>query len=165
MGNTFKGFGYISCNNSSRLLLDYKAEYPQVYQQILKILFGGKHPLLTMLKVELGDDANTSSGTEPATKRSADEPANVRRGAGYQLIADAKKVQPELKTAILRWGNLVISSQLGTKCGRMIRIMMFLNRRMKPCISYINRSLLPPMKLMVICLITWILIVMKPSTQ
>lgn len=103
--NTFKGFGYLSCNNSSRLLLDYKWEHPESYQQILQILFGGPHPLITMIKVELGDDANTSSGTEPATKRSATEPANVLRGAGYQLIADAKKINPKLKTCLLRWGE------------------------------------------------------------
>lgn len=103
--NTFKGFGYLSCNNSSRLLLDYKAEQPASYQQILQILFGGKHPLMTMIKLELGDDANTSSGTEPATKRWASEPANVLRGAGYQLIADAKRLNPQLKTSLLRWGE------------------------------------------------------------
>lgn len=103
--NTFKGFGYISCNNSSRLLLDYKWEHRDSYNQILNILFGGRHPLMRMLKVEMGVDANTSSGTEPATMRSADDDANVRRGAGFQLIADAKKIQPALKTAILRWGE------------------------------------------------------------
>ncbi len=103
--NTFKGFGYISCNNSSRLLLDYKAEHPNVYRQILITLFGGEYPVLRMLKVEMGDDANTSSGTEPATMRSAEEKANVSRGAGFQIIADAKKIQPALKTAILRWGE------------------------------------------------------------
>ncbi|MFT8393561.1 MAG: glycosyl hydrolase [Liquorilactobacillus ghanensis] len=103
--NTFKGFGYISCNNSSRLLLDYKWEYPESYQQILTILFGGTHPLMRMLKVEMGIDANTSSGTEPATMRTADEAANVCRGAGFQLIADARQLQPTLKTAILRWGE------------------------------------------------------------
>ncbi|MCH4163187.1 MAG: glycosyl hydrolase [Lentilactobacillus diolivorans] len=103
--NTFKGFGYLSCNNSSRLLLDYKWEHQDSYHQILQILFGGKHPLMRMLKVEMGDDANTSSGTEPATMRSADDQANVRRGAGFQLIADAKAIQPELKTCVLRWGE------------------------------------------------------------
>ncbi|KRM42355.1 glycosyl hydrolase [Lentilactobacillus parafarraginis] len=103
--NTFKGFGYISCNNSSRLLLDYKWEHPESYQKILAILFGGAHPLMRMLKVEMGVDANTSSGTEPATMRTAEEDANVRRGAGFQLIADAKRIQPSLKTAILRWGE------------------------------------------------------------
>ena len=103
--NTFKGFGYLSCNNSSRLLLDYKAEHRDSYDQILQILFGGRHPLMRMLKVEMGDDANTSSGTEPATMRSKDETANVKRGVGFQLIADAKKLQPSLKTAVLRWGE------------------------------------------------------------
>ena len=103
--NTFKGFGYLSCNNSSRLLLDYKWEHSASYQQILRLLFGGAHPLMTMVKVELGDDANTSSGTEPATKRSAAEPANVLRGAGYRLIADAKRLNPSLKTCLLRWGE------------------------------------------------------------
>lgn len=104
-GHTFKGFGYLSCNNSSRLLLDYKWEHEDSYNQILQILFGGKHPLMRMIKLEMGDDGNTSSGTEPATMRSADDAANVKRGAGFQLAADAKELQPALKTAILRWGE------------------------------------------------------------
>ncbi|WP_283680244.1 glycosyl hydrolase [Lentilactobacillus sp. Marseille-Q4993] len=103
--NTFKGFGYISCNNSSRLLMDYRYEHPESYQKILDILFGGNHPVLRMVKVELGDDANTSSGTEPAPVRTEDEEANVERGMGFRFIADAKRVQPELKTALLRWGE------------------------------------------------------------
>ncbi|MCO7124701.1 hypothetical protein NIE88_02780 [Sporolactobacillus shoreicorticis] len=103
--NTFKGFGYISCNNSSRLLVDYKWEHPEKYKQILNLLFGGPSPLMTMIKVEMGVDANTSSGTEPSTMRTANEEANVRRGAGWQLIADAKQINPELKTAVLRWGE------------------------------------------------------------
>lgn len=44
---------------------------------------------LRHIKVELGADNNTSSGAEPVTKRSADEPANVLRGAGFHFIADA----------------------------------------------------------------------------
>lgn len=103
--NTFKGFGYLNCNNSSRLLLDYKWQQPEAYQAVLHILFGGPHPLMRMLKVELGADANTSSGTEPSPKRSAVEPADVRRGVGFQLIADAKKIQPDLMTSILRWAE------------------------------------------------------------
>ncbi|KRL13787.1 hypothetical protein [Schleiferilactobacillus perolens] len=103
--NTFKGFGYLSCNNSSRLLLDYKWEHPEVYAQLLQLLFGGTHPLMRMLKIELGNDANTSSGTEPAPLRSAAGVVNVRRGMGFQLIADAKKIQPNLMTSLLRWGE------------------------------------------------------------
>ncbi|MEI5840246.1 galactosidase [Lacticaseibacillus rhamnosus] len=103
--NTIKGFGLLSCNNTSRLLMDYKWEHPQVYQQVLQHLFGGQHPLIRMLKVELGSDSNTSCGTEPAPQRAADEPANVARGMGFQLIADAKKIQPDLKTCMLRWAE------------------------------------------------------------
>lgn len=103
--NTIKGFGLLSCNNTSRLLMDYKWEHPQVYQQVLQHLFGGQHPLMRMLKVELGSDSNTSCGTEPAPQRAADEPANVARGMGFQLIADAKKIQPDLKTCMLRWAE------------------------------------------------------------
>ncbi|WP_424321122.1 galactosidase [Lacticaseibacillus chiayiensis] len=103
--NTIKGFGLLSCNNTSRLLMDYKWEQPQVYQQVLQHLFGGEHPLMRMLKVELGSDSNTSCGTEPAPKRAADEPADVARGMGFQLIADAKKIQPDLKTCMLRWAE------------------------------------------------------------
>ncbi|WP_415651172.1 hypothetical protein [Schleiferilactobacillus harbinensis] len=68
--NTVKGFGCLNCNNSSCLLLDYKWQQPEAYQALLHILFGGPHPLMRMLKVELGADANTSSGTEPSPKRS-----------------------------------------------------------------------------------------------
>lgn len=85
--------------------MDYKWEHPQVYQQVLQHLFGGQHPLMRMLKVELGSDSNTSCGTEPAPQRAADEPANVARGMGFQLIADAKKIQPDLKTCMLRWAE------------------------------------------------------------
>lgn len=103
--NTIKGFGLLSCNNTSRLLMDYKWEQPKVYQQVLQHLFGGEHPLMRMLKVELGSDSNTSCGTEPAPQRAADEPANVGHGMGFQLIADAKRIQPDLKTCMLRWAE------------------------------------------------------------
>ncbi|GLJ81119.1 fibronectin type III domain-containing protein [Microbacterium imperiale] len=104
--NTFGGFGSVSCNNTSNLLLDYKEEHPDVYWRILRMLFdpvegaGLKH-----IKVELGADNNTSSGTEPATKRSADEPANVLRGAGFHFIADAKTINPDIEVEALRWGE------------------------------------------------------------
>lgn len=104
--NRFKGFGTVTCNNTSRLLLDYKEEHPDEYWEIMNKLF---HPEtgagLTHVKVELGADVNSSSGTEPATKRYDDEPANVLRGAGFQFAADAKKINPNITTEILRWGE------------------------------------------------------------
>ncbi|MFC0211106.1 S-layer protein [Paenibacillus chartarius] len=104
--NRFKGFGTVTANNTSRLLLDYKEENPKAYWEIMNKLFN-KHTGagLTHVKVELGADVNSSSGTEPATMRYADEPANVLRGAGFQFAADAKSINPDITTEILRWGE------------------------------------------------------------
>lgn len=104
--NVFGGFGSVSCNNTSRLLLDYREENPAAYWKILNLLFNRRTGAgLNHMKVELGSDTNTSSGAEPATKRSADEPADVLRGAGFRLIADAKTINPHLKVEALRWGE------------------------------------------------------------
>jgi hypothetical protein len=104
--NVFGGFGSVSCNNTSRLLLDYREENPDAYWRILNMLFNPDTGAgLMHIKVELGADVNTSSGAEPATKRSADEPANVLRGAGFRLIADAKTINPDLKVEALRWAE------------------------------------------------------------
>ncbi|WP_350277923.1 hypothetical protein [Kribbella sp. HUAS MG21] len=104
--NVFGGFGSVSCNNTSRLLLDYREENPAAYWRILNLLFNPRTGAgLNHLKVELGSDTDTSSGAEPATKRSADEPANVLRGAGFRLIADAKTINPHVKVEALRWGE------------------------------------------------------------
>ncbi len=102
--NTFKGYGAVSANNTSRLLLDYKEEHPQQYWEIMRLLFDqDKGAGINHVKVEMGNDSNTSSGTEPATKRYVDEAANVRRGAGFIFAADAKTINPAVKVSILRW--------------------------------------------------------------
>lgn len=104
--NTFGGFGSVSCNNTSNLLLDYKEEQPEVYWRIMRMLFDPQSGAgLKHIKVELGADNNTSSGAEPATKRSADEPANVLRGAGFHFIADAQSINPDIEVEALRWGE------------------------------------------------------------
>lgn len=104
--NRFKGFGTVTANNTSRLLLDYKEEHPEKYWEIMNQLFNRDTGAgLTHVKVELGADVNSSSGTEPATMRYADEPANVLRGAGFQFAADAKSINPDITTEILRWGE------------------------------------------------------------
>lgn len=102
-GLTFKGFGVLSANGSSALLMDYRSEHPNRYVELLEILFGGDHPIMNQVKIEMGNDRNNSTGPDPATMRSASEAANVRRHPGFQLAADAKKVNPELKVSILRW--------------------------------------------------------------
>lgn len=104
--NRFKGFGTVTANNTSRLMLDYKEEHPKKYWEIMNKLFNKETGAgLTHVKVELGGDVNSSSGTEPATMRYEDEPANVLRGAGFQFAADAKKINPDISTEILRWGE------------------------------------------------------------
>jgi len=104
--NVFGGFGSVSCNNTSNLLLDYKEENPGAYWKIMRMLFDRVEGAgLTHIKVELGSDSNSSSGAEPATKRSADEPANVLRGAGFHFIADALRINPDVEVEALRWGE------------------------------------------------------------
>jgi hypothetical protein len=102
-GLTFKGFGVLSANGTSALLMDYKSEHPEAYAQLLEILFGGPHPIMTQVKIEMGNDRNNSTGPDPATMRLQNEVANVRRHPGFQLAADAKKLNPNLKVSILRW--------------------------------------------------------------
>ncbi|MFC9913320.1 GH59 galactosidase [Streptomyces sp. NPDC127197] len=102
-GLTYKGLGVLSCNSTSNLLMDYKAEHPARYWQLIRVLFGGKNPLINHVKVEMGSDTNTSTGSDPATMRTADELADASRSPGFQLAADAKTVNPRLKVSILRW--------------------------------------------------------------
>lgn len=102
----WRGLGFVTGNGSSRLLTDYKYKHPDVYETLLQLLFGkGCSAGLSHLKIELGADINSSSGTEPCTMRSAAERADVTRGAGFMLAADAKKVNPELTLDLLRWGE------------------------------------------------------------
>jgi hypothetical protein len=102
-GLPFKGFGVLSANGTSEVLMDYKAEHPDRYVEMLKILFGGTSPIMTQVKIEMGNDRNNSTGPDAATMRTANEAANVKREPGFQLAADAKKLQPGLKVSILRW--------------------------------------------------------------
>lgn len=103
LGLSFKGFGMVSCNGTSNLLMDYKAEAPEKYQELLETLFGGEHPLLSHVKIEMGNDGNTSTAAEPATIRYEGEEADASRSPGWQLASDAKSVNPEVKISILRW--------------------------------------------------------------
>ncbi len=103
--DAYRGFGYISANNSSRLLLDYMDEQPEAYQKLLNWLFDPNGAVrMTHLKIEMGADVNSSSGTEPSTMRSEEDAANVRRGAGFRLAADVKAINPDVTLELLSWG-------------------------------------------------------------
>lgn len=101
----YRGNGMVSGNNSSRLLLDYKAENPEAYWEIMNYLFGEEGARIEHLKLEMGSDINSSSGTEPSVKRTEDEPADATRGAGYQLAADARTINPDLTLDMLWWSE------------------------------------------------------------
>ncbi|WP_313344647.1 bacterial Ig-like domain-containing protein [Lacrimispora sp.] len=104
--NTFGGFGSVTCNNTSRLLMDYKALHEDKYWEMMTLLFDKeKGAGLNHVKIEMGADVNSSSGTEPATMRSPDESPNVKRGAGFVFAADAKTINPDISVEILRWGE------------------------------------------------------------
>lgn len=103
--NGFRGLGAVTCNNSSRLLMDYKEKNPDAYWEIMNWLF---HPTkgagISHVKIELGCDLDTSSGAEPATKRTSSEKANVRRGAGFMFAFDALSINPAISVDMLCWG-------------------------------------------------------------
>lgn len=97
--------GAVSANNSSRLLMDYKEKHPDAYWEIMNYLFNKETGIgLSHIKIELGSDCDSSSGTEPATMRYENEEANVNRGAGFHLCADAKTINPDISIDMLRWG-------------------------------------------------------------
>jgi chitodextrinase len=102
-GLPYKGLGLISANSTSNLLMDYKAEHPGRYWELIGVLFGGPNPLINHVKMEMGSDTNNSTGADAATMRTADELADASRSPGFQLAADAKTVNPRLKVSILRW--------------------------------------------------------------
>lgn len=100
---TYKGFGVLSANSTSNLLIDYKYDSPYAYQELLQVLFGGEHPLMNHVKIEMGNDGNNSTGADSCTMRYEDEEADASRSPGFILAADAKKVDPDVKVSILRW--------------------------------------------------------------
>lgn len=102
-GLTYKGWGLLSCNGTSNLLMDYKAEAPEKYWEMIDTLFGGEHPLISHVKIEMGNDGNTSTAADPATIRYEGEEADASRSPGWQLAADARSVNPNVKISVLRW--------------------------------------------------------------
>ncbi|MBQ3162815.1 MAG: glycosyl hydrolase family 59 [Oscillospiraceae bacterium] len=95
----------VSGNNSSRLLLDYKADHPDRYYEILDCIFGADGVGVNHLKLEMGSDINSTSGTEPCVMRYEDEIPDVTRGAGFQLAADVKKRYPDVTLDMLYWSE------------------------------------------------------------
>ena len=101
----WRGAGMVSGNNSSRLLMDYKTDHPERYYEILDHIFGKNGICVNHLKLEMGADVNSTSGTEPCIMRYENEIPYVTRGAGYQLAADVKQRYPNVTLDMLYWSE------------------------------------------------------------
>lgn len=93
----WKGIGGSATGGAAALLDDYKYSSPEEYEEIVNILFRkGVGAGLSHIRVEMGSDVNSASGTEGCIMRKSDELSDEPLSAGWQLAADAKKINPRL---------------------------------------------------------------------
>src|SRR5690606_41483923 len=91
-GEVFEGVGAVSAGASSRLLIDYPEPFRgDILDYLFKPMFGAG---LQHLKVEIGGDINSTTGTEPGHARARDElmrPAKglYQGGCAYCLMVTA----------------------------------------------------------------------------
>ncbi|GHU61150.1 galactosylceramidase [Bacteroidia bacterium] len=106
-GRTYEGLGALSAGASSRLLIDYEEPYrSDILDYLFKPKFGAN---IQHLKIEIGGDVNSTSGTEPSHARTREEYQNPQshyfdRGYEWWLMKEAKKRNPAIKLDILEWG-------------------------------------------------------------
>lgn len=101
-GRIFEGIGGVFSNGMTKLLEDYPAEQRE---DILRFLFEENFGAsLQHVKVEIGSDVNTSSGTVPSHMRSKMD-FDINRGSELWIAALAKKINPKITTEALRWGT------------------------------------------------------------
>jgi hypothetical protein len=105
VGRTFEGEGVLSGGGgNTKLLKDYPEPYrSQILDYLFKPYFGASY---NELKVEIGGDINSTSGTEPSHARTLAENANPVMTRGYEtwLIDQAKQRNPGLTLYGLEWG-------------------------------------------------------------
>ncbi|MBA2937369.1 RICIN domain-containing protein [Paenibacillus sp. CGMCC 1.16610] len=104
-GSIFEGEGVLSGGGgNTKLLIDYPEPYrSEILDYLFKPNFGASYQ---ELKVEIGGDINSTSGTEPSHARTRAENANPNMTRGYEtwLINEAKKRNPNIKLYGLEWG-------------------------------------------------------------
>lgn len=105
VGKVFEGEGVVSGGGgNTRLLIDYPEPYrSDILDYLFKPNYGASY---THLKVEVGGDVFSTTGTEPTHARTRDELANPNMSRGYELwlMSEAKKRNPHIKLDILQWG-------------------------------------------------------------
>jgi O-glycosyl hydrolase len=101
-GRTFDGVGAISGGGgNSRLLIDYPdPERSQILDYLFKPDYGAS---LQVLKVEIGGDTNSTSGSEPSHAHFRGD-LNCNRGYEWWIMEQAKARNPNIKLVGLAWG-------------------------------------------------------------
>eukprot|EP00041_Stephanoeca_diplocostata_P026891 m.733057 g.733057 ORF g.733057 m.733057 type:complete len:1032 (+) comp23069_c0_seq3:161-3256(+) len=100
-GPSYDGHGLLSAGASSRLLIDYpEPQRSQILDYLFKPSFGAS---LHVLKVEIGGDIQSTSGTEQSHMHSRDDLSCTRGYEGW-LLKEAKLRNPGIKTWGLSWG-------------------------------------------------------------
>ena len=101
-GRIFQGIAGIFSNGMTKLLRDYPKEQRE---DILRFLFEDNFGAsLHHVKVEIGSDVNTSSGTVPSHMRDRDD-FDIKRGDELWICSEAKRMNPQITTEALRWGT------------------------------------------------------------
>ncbi len=107
-GLVFDGHGLLSAGASSRLLRDYNEPYrSQILDYLFKPQFGAS---LDIIKVEIGGDCQSTSGTEPSHMHSRDDLGCARGYEGW-LLQEAKQRNPRIKT----WCAQILSTALAAR--------------------------------------------------
>ena len=100
-GRIFQGIGAVSAGGSSRLLIDYpEPERSQILDYLFKPNYGAS---LQHLKVEIGSDDDSGTGSEPSHERSPDV-ENFSRGYEWWLMQQAKLRNSNIQLDALEWG-------------------------------------------------------------
>jgi GGDEF domain-containing protein len=94
--------------------MDYKSEHPESYAALLRGLFGGSRPIMTQVKIEMGNDRNNSTGPDPATMRLASEAANVRRVPGFHFPGETTaSIEGALQRLLEEFGQMEFFGDMG----------------------------------------------------
>ena len=102
-GRLYDGIGGLSGGGgTSRLLWDYPAKQrDEILDYLFKPNYGAS---VQILKVEIGDDANSTNGAEASHMRSRTD-SNYNRGYEWWLMEQAKLRNPNIKLYGLEWGG------------------------------------------------------------
>lgn len=101
-GRTFDGVGAVSGGGgNSRLLIDYpEPQRGQILDYLFKPNYGAA---LQILKVEIGGDTNSTSGSEPSHAHARGD-LNCNRGYEWWIMEQAKARNPNITLVGLAWG-------------------------------------------------------------